>query len=217
MAKRRTRENQTTDLPPITSGAVGGPGTARLAFQVDNAIWHALNMISEASCRALEDLYVTIEPRVISSLGVTGWDIGLQPNDENIEVKFNATRKDVEEWLDRIGKTAAGAPLRRFTLVYNKGGNALINAVEDLRRIAIECQNDDEKFRLLVAGEQIFEAEEVLRRLGSDAHLILQRMKTDHLPESVLQKNTLIITRLLAGVEGDNLYRLLYEIGRAHV
>ena len=210
MSRRTTRENQAAELP-LTSGAVGGPGTARLAFQVDNAVWHALNMISEASCRALDDSYVTIEPRVISSLGVTAWDIRLEPNDENIEVKFNASRKDVEEWLDRIGKASPGAPLRRFTLVYNKGGNALINGVEDLRRIATECRDDGEKFRFLVAGEQISDAEEVLTRLGTDAHLTLQRMKTDHLPDSVLQKNIGIITRLLAGTEADKLYRILYD------
>src|SRR5947209_1311837 len=113
MPKRKTVTEGTpiTPLLPITSGEVGGPSTGHgMAYQVDYAVWQALNLISETLSSPQKDLKIVVEPRAISEEGITTWDIGLQPEDTNIEVKVNPTRKDVEEWLKNICKAAAGSP-----------------------------------------------------------------------------------------------------------
>lgn len=215
MPKRKIVKNGTDIAPmlPIMSGAVGGPSTGHgMAYQVDYAVWQALNLISDALCSYQKGLQIVIEPRAISETGITRWDIGLQPEDVNIEVKINPTRKDVEEWLDNIRKASTGSPHRSFKLVYSKGGNSLLNAVERLRGLAIECGEDANKFSDLAVREQIPDAEKVLTLLGEDAYLHLQRTSVDPFPETVLGKNIRLTARLLVGTEGEgHLYRLLYD------
>lgn len=212
MAKKPLKIDQLAiNQPSIVSGAIGGPATGRLIYQIDIAVWQALNLITEPLGHDLADLHIIIEPRLVTSVGVTGWDIGLQPRNEHLEVKFNARRNDVEEWLDRIGDAAVGNSGALYTFVYNKGASPLLSSVDNLRRIAVECHGDAQKFFQLVAGECVPEAEDILRRLGSNPHITLQTVKIEQLPEAVLKNNIAMISRLLAGAQGQQLYRLLYD------
>jgi len=206
----KTKKKELSSSAP--SGAVGGPGTGRISYQVDAAIWRALQAISEAALLPLTERYISVEPRLISEGSTTTWDIGLKPDDEIIEVKFNVTRKDIKEWLERIA-TAAPSATTRFGLLYNNGTNSLLRCVDQMRRIAGECRTEgEEKFKFLVKAEGIGDVEEVFGILGQNAYALLQRVRIEHVPEPVLQTNIKMAARLLAGIEGGKqLYRLLFD------
>jgi len=211
--KRKTKSDKRSEPVRVSSGAIGGPGTGRISFQVDVGVSRALQLMLEAALLPLSERYISIEPRSVSEIGTAAWDIGLKPDDENVEVKYSPTRKDVEEWLQRIAHAGSGSSVSRFTLVYNKGSNGLLRCVEQMRRIALECRNEgEEKFRSLVEAEGIAESEKIYSLLGENTYKTLQQIGIELIPESVLQNNILTTTRVLAGIDGGKqLYRLLFD------
>jgi tetratricopeptide (TPR) repeat protein len=214
MSKRKdSTENEDLPLFRIMSGATGGPSTGHgLTYQVDYAVLQALVLITKTLASPLEHLHLVIEPRTISETGVTRWDIALQPLDVNIEVKVNPTRKDIEEWLDTIRIAASSFPKRIFRFVFSEGNNSLLTTIKQMRRIATECNDNREKFNFLVSGEQIKDAETILKELGENAYLILQQIEIIQIHETVLEEHVYTTARTIAGeFGGEQLYRLLFD------
>ena len=198
------------DRRPTTSGAVGGPGTGSgLSFQVDFAIRQALEAISHALADPIEELRISMEPRVVTGeRDVTCWDVGLSHPERVTEVKLKPNRADIEEWLNRVDFGVQQNTDLEFELCYGRGASSLITAIESLCRIAKEADGNPETFLALVALEQTAAIETVLGRLTAEPHASLLRVHVRPIdPESLEQE---IQFRLLYMVRARHRTRL-YE------
>ena len=150
------------------SGATGGPSTsAGINFQVELAMIEVLDLLSRALVTTVDDAVFSLEPRVLHSASVeTRWDVG-KDWDTVAEIKLSPTRKDIVEWLKRIGETTGSPRVLQFRLLYGRGSVPLMDTIAALRRLAQEASGDERRFRELAAFERIGDAEEVFNLLGA--------------------------------------------------
>jgi len=213
MAKRLPKAANKVKGSPNVSGATGGPSTGHgMNYQIDYAVYRALDMISRSLCAPHKLWTIRIEPRAVSSEVLTRWDLAIDPPEELIEAKLNPTRQDILDWLDRVQQGRASSPERAFSLVYGKGGGLLIRLLGSLRRLAIEAGQDAQTFQQLLAREGLHDAHQILVPLGEGAHTTLQRMIFEQLPEELLAGHIQMHARMLAGEQqGKRLIDLLFH------
>ena len=187
------------DRRSTPSGAVGGPATASgLNFQVDLTIRHALEAISQALADPITDLQISLEPRSVTThRTLTCWDVRLSPPERVIEVKLKPRRADIEEWLDRVELGIRQDADRRFELSYGRGASPLLNAIEDLCRIATETNGNFHQFQDLIALEQNAAIDTVLLHLKTDPHMSLQRIRVTPIDAQSLKREIHFLMRYL--------------------
>src|SRR5438132_1698392 len=119
MAKRVPKAAHKVQGSPSVSGATGGPSTGHgMNYQIDYAVYRALDVISRSLWAPHKQWTIRIEPRAVSPEGFTRWDLAIDPPEELIEVKLNPTRQDILDWLDRVQQGRGSSSERAFTLVY---------------------------------------------------------------------------------------------------
>ena len=195
------------------SGAVGGPGTgAGLNFQVDFAILQALEAISQELADPLEDLQISMEPRVVTGDGnVTCWDVRLSHPERVTEAKLKPKHVEIREWLDRVEiGTQQDADLR-FELFYGRGAGPLLSAIESLCRIAKEADGNVGRFKDLLDLERNSGIEAALEHLKTKLHVSLLRVRVTSIDPQRLERDIQFRMRLLV-CEPDRprLYDLLF-------
>jgi hypothetical protein len=168
MAKSPKRPSVPGGKSGSRSGATGGPSTsAGLNFQVELAMIEVLDLMSRALVTTVDDAVFSLEPRVLHSVSVeTRWDVG-KDWDAVTEIKLAPTRKDVVEWLERIGATTNSPRVLQFRLLHGRGSVPLMDTIAALRRLAQEASGDEGRLRELAAFEGIDGAEEVFSLLGA--------------------------------------------------
>jgi tetratricopeptide (TPR) repeat protein len=202
--------NQESASPRIESGATGGPPTVHgVDYQLKVALYEAYRMIAEVLAAPFRDLTITLEARNIQEHGVTRWDVGLGLPTRLLEVKLNASRAEIAEWLDRIGQTHDAAA--EFRLVYGGTSGTLAASLSRLMRLAHEASGDQACFLKLCQKEQIRDTEFVLQRLGASAFSALQRMSLRHFPEHLVSDQVTWMARMLCPTDSDSLTRYLRE------
>src|SRR5206468_802286 len=139
--------------------------------------------------------------------GVTRWDLTITSGTSHIEVKRNANRNDVLEWLDRI--RCAGLSDATLELVYATATTPLVRSVEALVRIAKEAGKDPSRFQQLCRVESIKDGDIILQHLGSKAQLLLERLKLQQLPEPILATQIRFMARFLAPSAPERLIQAL--------
>jgi len=200
MAKRLPQAADKVKGAQSVSGATGGPSTGHgMNYQIDYAVYRALDVISRSLGAPHKQWTIRIEPRAVSKEALTRWDLAIDPPEELIEVKLNPTRQDILDWLDRIQQGQVSSPERAFSLVYGKGGGLLLRMLRSLRRTAIEANQDAQKFQVLLEQEDINNAHQILVPLGNRPHTVLQRMTFEQIPEEVLARHIQLQARILTG------------------
>jgi len=173
--------------PRIESGSTGGPATAQgVGYQLKIALYETLELIARQLAAPYKDLSIGMEPRQVDEGGVTRWDLGLGLPSRLLEVKLNASRGDVTDWLDRIRQTSSGDV--EFRLVYAGGAAKVILSVTRLIRLAKEAGSERE-FVELWQREQIRDAEFILQHLGMRALPLLRRMKMHQSAEETVERD----------------------------
>lgn len=195
------------------SGAVGGPATgAGLDYQVEFAIYQALDRISRYLVNPLEDGEISMESRLVTAAGVTCWDVRLTPPDTVTEAKLKPKREEIVEWLDRIELATSQGRDSRFELFYGRGALPVLSAVERLCRIAVEANGDAARFTKLVAAERTPNVDLVLGRLKTDPQCSLLRILITPFDPVALKRDTDLLLRLLVREPArERLFQLLYQ------
>ena len=196
----------------VRSGAVGGPGTgAGLNFQVDFAVLHALESISQALENPLLDLQISMEPRVVTSDGtLTCWDARLSHPERVTEAKLRPRSVDVVGWLNRVEIGTQQDASREFELFYGRGASPLLSAIECLCRIASEADGNFSRFKALVDLERNSDIDAVLKRLKTEPHLSLLRLRVTPIDPQRLERDIRFRMRLLVGESAQQrLYNFL--------
>ena len=183
------------------SGAVGGPGTgAGLNFQVDFAILQALEEISQTLAGSLEDLRVSMEPRIVTGDGnVTCWDVRLSHPERVTEAKLKPTRGDIFEWIDRVEMGTHQSTDREFELFYGRGAGPVLGAVESLCRIAKEADGNVDRFENLIDLERNSAIDAVLGHLKAEPHVSLLRVRVTPIDQQRLERDIQFRMRYLVG------------------
>ena len=181
------------------SGAVGGPGTgAGLNFQVDVAIFHALEAISRALADPLEDLQISMEPRVVTGDGnVTCWDVRVSHPEGVTEAKLKPKRADIMEWLERVEIGTQQDSDCEFELFYGRGAAPILSAIERLCRIAKEANGNACRFKDLLDLERNSDIEAVLGPLKAEPHVSLLRVRVTPIDPQRLKRDIQFRMRLL--------------------
>ena len=195
------------------SGAVGGPGTgAGLNFQVDFVILQALEAISQALADPLEDLRISMEPRVVTSDGnVTCWDVRLSHPERVTEAKLKPKRVEIMEWLDRVEIGTQQDADCEFELFYGRGASPILSAIESLCRIAKEADGNVDRFKNLVDLERNSDIEAVLEHLKAEPHVSLLRVRLTPIDPQRLERDIQFRTRLLVYEPArPRLYNILF-------
>ena len=195
------------------SGAVGGPGTgAGLNFQVDFAILQALEAISQALAGSLEDLQISMEPRIVTGDGnVTCWDVRLSHPERVTEAKLKPTRDDIFEWLDRVEIGTQQRTDHEFELFYGRGAGPVLSAVESLCRIAKEADGNADTFEALLDLERNSTVDAVLEHLKAEPHASLLRVRVTPVDQQRLERDIQFLMRYLVGESArKRLYDFLF-------
>jgi hypothetical protein len=131
---RRGKPAQTAIAP----SASGGPATFRgTNYQIDCAALRVLDFISQQLAEPLKRNSVTLEPREIGDEAATRWDIRTEPPAVLIEAKINLSKRELEEFISRIGKM--NPIVGTIELVYGECATALPTTVKRINQVAIEC------------------------------------------------------------------------------
>jgi tetratricopeptide (TPR) repeat protein len=190
----------------------GGPSTARgVNFQAKYAVLRAFQAIQQHLASPTSNPIVQPEARVGDGEFSTQWDVRVSVPNELAEVKSSPARKDVIEFLDRVlVAERQPSPKCSYLFVYGRGGNALLNALEQLRRTATEARGDATDFERLRRIKDIPKADELLARLGAGAVAVLSRIKLDNLTEGALDSVLASYASALAGNQASQLTDLAF-------
>jgi tetratricopeptide (TPR) repeat protein len=181
-------------------------------YQIEYATLQALELIAKYFCAPLRKWELTLEPRDVGLFGVASWDLGIQPENIQMEVKINPSRDDVVEWLKTVRKGADLNAEATFSFVFGNRGTVLLVYVARLMRIAREANGDKGRFDSRVVVERVKEADFICSLLGENAHIILQRIDLAEMPEGHLSADIAVRARLLAGESGgEKLRTLLFD------
>jgi hypothetical protein len=188
--------------PIRDSGAVGGPATGGgVKYQVDVTSYLALDLIARVlrvEPTARQNLVV--EPRLVFEDGVTRWDIRVTPDFETFEAKLNPSKRDINEWLERVAAGFGQAPTATFTLAYGDIPSKYLREVEALIRLSIEAA-DEAHFKELLRIERLENADEILSLLGDKAFHVAKQMKTWPLSERSLENQITSSLRYMVSPE----------------
>jgi tetratricopeptide (TPR) repeat protein len=99
-----------------------------------------------------------------------------------------------------------------YLLVYGRGGNASLAALDQLRRTANEARGDKADFDRLRGIKDIPHADDLLARLSSDAAALLCRIKLVNLPEPALDDALKSHASILAGNKSSQLTELAFSL-----
>ena len=194
------------------SGATGGPSAARgLRYQIYYGIHTALELFAHAFTAPHLNFTVTLEPRTDGHQGLARWDVSAAPPLRVAELKLAPSRKDVDEWLNRIASSADGNEDTRFLLVFGNTSTPILSTVSTLRRLALEAGSDTRRFAALVAAEQVRDAQDVLATFGGDALSYLRRVELLNMPANILEDNVALRARVLAGRDANRLVQFLEQ------
>lgn len=195
----------------VTSGAAGGPGaSAGFNYQVDFAVFQALESISSALVNPLEERNISMEPRVTDGSTVTCWDVCTSPPTRVTEAKSRPKRDELLQWLDYVESASSQTEDLRFELFYGRGAPGVLNAIERLRRIAQEASGDAEQFKSLVKVESNEDFDLVLSRLKTNPHKSLLRIQLTPCDPKTLERDIWFRLRHLVGEQdGRRLYDFL--------
>ena len=214
MTKNTIQQPRCRQRRKVESGATGGSAVgAGVTYQVNCAIFLALEKISEVLAEPTEERHLTIEPRVISGGTVTRWDISVDCPEAVIEAKLNPTRADVLEWLDRINEGSGQSGERHFRLMYGHGGSSLIRSIDRLRNIAVEAGGNRDKLDARTALlQETRGTKEVLTRLTFSPETILRRIALDPFDDASLRRDIrLALGHLVESGAPQALYDLLFR------
>ena len=195
------------------SGAVGGPGTsAGLNFQVDFAILHALEAISQLFADPLEARQISMEPRVVTGDGnVTCWDVRLSHPERVVEVKLKPKRVEIMEWLGRVEIGMQEDANCRFELFYGRGASPILSAIESLCRIAKEADGNVGRFENLFDLELSPDIEAVMGHLKAKPHVSLLRVRVTPIDQQSLEREIQFsIRHLVCEPDRTRLYDFLF-------
>ena len=202
----------------IESGATGGPSTIHgVDYQLKVAVYEGYRMMAEILAAPVRDLSISLEARNIHEEGVTRWDVGLGLPSRLLEIKLNASRTDILEWLDRVSQAHDGNA--EFRLVYSRASGVLEASVSRLIRLANEASLDEQRFVKLYKKEQIRDADLILRHLGQYALGLLQRMALRQMPEEIVGESIAFTSRMLCPTRPVELTRYLrdrFMLGMQH-
>ncbi len=211
------KPKKSSTASPAKSGAVGGPSTGHgVAYQIDYAVFLALEAMSQCLAIPTKQWLVRVEPRAFDLYGITRWDFGISPPDCLFEAKLNPTKQEILEWLDNLKSAGTAHPGRQLNLVYSKGSGPLLVAIKHLIRMAKEAYGDGGKFQALVDAEAIKDGKAILSRLGTDAFRVLERTFLIFMPEECLRAQIDIYACMLAGAQAgkrlqDYLFRKFHD------
>jgi tetratricopeptide (TPR) repeat protein len=181
-------------------------------YQIEYATLQALELIAKYFCAPLKKWELTLEPRNVGLFGVTSWDMSIQPENIQTEVKINPSREDVVEWLSTVRRGADINHQGTFSFVFGNRGTVLLVYIARLMRIAREANGDRQRFDARVLVEKVREADFICSLLGENAHIILQRIDLTEMPESHLTADIAVRARLLAGESaGEKLRTVLLD------
>jgi len=196
----------------VASGAAGGPGaSAGFNYQVDFAVFQALESISSALVNPLEERTISMEPRVTDGSAVTCWDVRISPPTRVTEAKSRPKRDELLQWLEYVESASSQTEDLRFELFHGRGAPAVLNAIERLRRIAHEASGDAEQFKWFVKVESNEDFDLVLSRLKTNPHKSLLRIQLTPCDSKTLERDIWFRLRHLVGdQDGRRLYDLLF-------
>jgi hypothetical protein len=166
-------------------------------------------MIAKVLAAPFRNLTIAVEARSIQEAGITRWDVGLGLPTRLLEIKLNANRDDILEWLDRIAQTHDKKA--EFRLVYARTSGALEGSVLRLVNLAHETAPNQQQFRSACLQEKIRDADLILRRLGDDALSLLPRMTIRQLPEEVVGEHIAFMSGMVCPTRSIDLTRYLRE------
>jgi tetratricopeptide (TPR) repeat protein len=186
----------------------GGPSTARgVNFQSKYAVFRAFQAIQQHLTSPIINPVVQPEARVGQGDSSTQWDVSVSVPNDLAEVKSNPNRKDIIEFLDRVlFAERQPAPKRSYLFVYGRAGNSLLNALEQLRRTAIEARGEPVDFERLRGLKDIPNGNELLARLGTDAVALLCTIRLENLTECALDS---VLTSYANALAGNNASQLI--------
>jgi tetratricopeptide (TPR) repeat protein len=181
-----------------------------VAYQLQIALYEALPILAEALAAPYKNLTITLEARAIQDHGITRWDLSIGGSTRLLEVKTNASRVDIMEWLERIGHTAS--PDADLHLVYAATSGTLMMSLASLQRVAREAGQDEQRFTTLCAHEQIKDADVILAKLGKHMFHLLGRIELHSLPEDVVRRHVRFMAETLAPSHAEALTTFLHQL-----
>jgi tetratricopeptide (TPR) repeat protein len=152
---------------------------------------------------------ISIEPRVVHRDGgtVTTWDILVEADATAWEVKLNATRQDLLDWMTRIREMGESGP--KPGLAYGQTNTPLLAALGRFHQVAVECESDFDKFDSLVTDNERLDV--VSSHLGPGYRDHLRRMVFVHQPEAVLKNSVQDRAKYLVGPNRDRMIDFLFK------
>lgn len=188
--------------PNRDSGAVGGPATGGgVKFQVDVTSYLALDLIARVlRVDPTARQHLVVEPRLVFEDGVTRWDIRVTPDLEIFEAKLNPSKRDINEWLERVVDGFGQAPTATFTLAYGDIPSKYLRDIVAVIRLSLEA-TDETHFQELLRIERLEHADEISALLGDQAFRIAKRMRTWPLSERSLDNQITSSLRYMVSPE----------------
>jgi tetratricopeptide (TPR) repeat protein len=195
-----------------TSGARGGPATGGgLNYQTNYGVLHSLYLISRALGDPFGSYRLHIEPRVISGVELTSWDLRIEPPDLQVEAKLNPSKEDALQFLERASRAHRAGGRAEYRLVHHHDVGHLAPLAK-LIRLALEAQGDPNRLQWLLTFEGTDGAEEMLNRLGETAHEVLRRTSLEQLSQEALGRQIQQNAEMIAGPAGaQQLIHLLFH------
>jgi tetratricopeptide (TPR) repeat protein len=171
-------------------------------YQIHYALLQTLELISLTLCAPHRVAAIRCEPRILDGAECTSWDIWVEPPARLIEAKLNPTKKDVLDWVRRVGAHTPADKATAHLLVLSRGSGRTLTALTQFIRIAKEAQAEPERFNVLLDLEDVECREEILSELGPEPLRALNQMEIINFPEPVLEEAIAFRARCLAGEEG---------------
>lgn len=207
MSKTLNNGKNNSEFIPTHSGATGGPGNFRgTNYQINYAVFIALEMIDKWLCAPHIPFQITMEHRNLFATGSTNWDIETFPPKILIEAKLTATKKEVIEWLNRIKEAEVSKVDLKYHLIHNKSATGFLLSLEKVHSDALETVDTD-SFLMLATRRDNPHVNRILRILGTHAYTILRQIKLINVPETHLQEDIDNYSRRLVGETKRTLLR----------
>jgi tetratricopeptide (TPR) repeat protein len=213
---RQSRSNQanSSQLVLDLSGLTGGPGTfSGTDYQINYAIYQALDMLAQVSINPSAQLSINLEPRGIAPGDWSRWDVSFGRPLRAAEVKIHPTRDDIRAWLERIASTRHldDEPVQ-FEFVHGRDGGPLHKRLDELIRAAKSCDSVERFNELVGMYSSDADVVEALASLGDHAFSLLRRMQVMLFPPLILEEQISDRSRAIAGeIGGRNLTNFLFE------
>jgi len=199
------------------SGATGGPGGGRgFAYEIDAAIYYALDLISRAVTLSMltesSSRFIQIEPRHVEKGVVARLDIFVGSENVSIEAKAKPTDSDVTQFVQTARRALEQNANRRVRLFSGTIGCPKLRSLEQLIRVAIESDGNIDRFRKRLKCERIRHGTQLLEALGPSAVALLMRISVTIFPETVLTEQiNFRLRHLVTPARMDEARQFLFE------